>query len=268
MPSVLLTSACTYMNVYICIYKSIDIPILHAEREKEREREREREREKEEGSERGKEYIYRYIQISIYINICTYLFIFPRYTYTHFVSPSHAGTYSIEEGSSVACTSCPFAYSSADTGRGNDCFDTASCCQVYLHIGPMYRGYRLWRKGIQPQHTASHCNTLQQTATHCITLQHAATLCSTLQHPATHCNTLQHTATHCSTLQHPAAPCSTLQHTATPCSALQHPAVPRNTLQHTATHCNTLQHTATHCTPPGMPGAKTARTGRSQMQYQ
>jgi len=38
----------------------------------------------------------------------------------------------------------------------------------------------------QPQHTATHCNTLQHTATHC----------NTLQHTATHCNTLQHTATH------------------------------------------------------------------------
>jgi len=39
-----------------------------------------------------------------------------------------------------------------------------------------------------PQHTATHCNTLQHTATHC----------NTLQHTATHCNKLQHTATHCS----------------------------------------------------------------------
>jgi len=46
------------------------------------------------------------------------------------------------------------------------------------------------------QHTATHCNTLQQTLMrndlfsswflHCNTLQHAATHCSTLQHPPAH----------------------------------------------------------------------------------
>jgi len=52
-----------------------------------------------------------------------------------------------------------------------------------------------------PQHSATHCNTLQRTATHCNTLQHNATHmtahCNTLQHTATHCNALQCTATHC-----------------------------------------------------------------------
>jgi len=39
-----------------------------------------------------------------------------------------------------------------------------------------------------PQHSATHCNTLQHTATHCNTLQHTATHCTTLQQPAAHCN--------------------------------------------------------------------------------
>jgi len=38
-------------------------------------------------------------------------------------------------------------------------------------------------------------DTLQHTATHCNTLQNTA-----LKHTATHYNTLQHTATHCNTL--------------------------------------------------------------------
>jgi hypothetical protein len=75
------------------------------------------------------------------------------------------------------------------------------------------------------------------------------------------CNTLQHTATHCNTLQERERQQrgALLQHTATHCSTLQHTARERasakrcfvathcNTLQHTATHCSTLQHTATHC---------------------
>jgi len=62
----------------------------------------------------------------------------------------------------------------------------------------------------EPQHTATHCNTLQHTATHCHTLQHTATHCNTLQHTAIHCNTLQHTATHGNTPQHTATHCNTI----------------------------------------------------------
>ena len=56
-----------------------------------------------------------------------------------------------------------------------------------------------------PQHTALHCNTLQQgdmaevdtslTATHGNTRQHTATHCNTRRHTATNCNILQHIAT-------------------------------------------------------------------------
>ena len=64
------------------------------------------------------------------------------------------------------------------------------------------------------QHTATHCNILQDTATPwlCSTLQHTATYCNTLQHTATHCNLLQRTATYCNTLHHAdsAANCNTM----------------------------------------------------------
>jgi len=46
--------------------------------------------------------------------------------------------------------------------------------------------------------TATHCNTLhtlQHTATHCNTIQNTTTRCNVLQHTATRCNTLQHAAT-------------------------------------------------------------------------
>ena len=70
-----------------------------------------------------------------------------------------------------------------------------------------------------PQHTETHCNTLQHTATRAATHTYQVThllvhlpyqLCNWLQDTATHCNTLQHIATHCNTLQsipgHP-SPC-------------------------------------------------------------
>jgi len=47
------------------------------------------------------------------------------------------------------------------------------------------------------QHTATHCNTLQNIANPRNTLQHTAT--HTMHRTATHCNTLPHTATHCHT---------------------------------------------------------------------
>jgi len=121
---------------------------------------------------------------------------------------------------------------------------------------------------IQPQHTATHCNTLQHTATHYNTPQHTATHCNTLQHTATHCNTLQHTATPRSyrSTTHQLGSCivprmneschayewvidtniiiERCNNTATThCNTLQHAATQCNTLQHTASHCNTLQHT-------------------------
>ena len=128
-----------------------------------------------------------------------------------------------------------------------------------------------------PQHTATHCNTLQHTATHgeqrpwivyCPvdwhgvgTATHTATHCNTLQHTAAHCNTLQHTATHFDALQRTATHCNTLQYTATHsnalrqtatlcntlCSALQHAVTQYTTPHHAATYCNTLLYTATHC---------------------
>jgi len=137
------------------------------------------------------------------------------------------------------------------------------CVCIYMYI---------WRRvtpsvtscchTLTPQHTATHCNSLQLTATHCNTLQDSY-LMHNIAHPSSferhqvlqdaathsHCNTLQHTATHCNTLQHTATHCKTL----TWCIILRIPRVSRDTkcykmLQHThiATHCNTLQHTATH----------------------
>jgi len=112
-------------------------------------------------------------------------------------------------------------------------------------------GAQLGKQKETLQHTATHCNTLQQ---NCHTLQPSATgvlqvvgrvgglfnkeLHDTLHHIASYCNTLQHTATHCNTLQHTATHqnsgaihCIILHHTATLC----------NTLQHTTTHYNTMQ---------------------------
>jgi len=73
---------------------------------------------------------------------------------------------------------------------------------VHIHVGA---GKIVERSENDPQHIATHCNTLQHTATHCNTLQHTATHCYTLLHTATHCNTLQHTATHCHTLRRTAS---------------------------------------------------------------
>jgi len=117
---------------------------------------------------------------------------------------------------------------------------------------------------------ATHYNTLQHTATHCNTLQQQTATrwfhktprkrYPSSRHTAAHCNTLQHISAHCSTLQHTAARCSTLQHKATQCNTVQHGATHYNTLQHTATHiaphtathcnthCNALQHTPKECT--------------------
>ena len=78
-----------------------------------------------------------------------------------------------------------------------------------------------------------------------------------LQHTATHCNTMQNTATQMDDVyildtSHTATPYNTLRHTATCCNMLQHrwmmyTSSTRNTLQLTLTHCNTLHHTATLC---------------------
>jgi len=118
-----------------------------------------------------------------------------------------------------------------------------------------------------PQHTATHCNTLQNP---CITLQHIGLIygeecCMPSSLTATHDNTLQHTATRCIMLHHAASHWYTLQHTqticrearinccmpsaltATRCNLLQHAAIHCcHTLQRTATHCNALQRMATH----------------------
>ena len=66
--------------------------------------------------------------------------------------------------------------------------------------------------------------------------------CPALQHTATHCNTLQQTASTGSHSQkwpqHTATRCNTLQHTVSTSSHSQKKDC--NTLQHTATHCNKL----------------------------
>jgi len=122
-----------------------------------------------------------------------------------------------------------------------------------------------------PQHTATHCNTLQHTAIQktcygaCVfTVYLLATEANgpdrswhrnTPQHTATHCNTLPYTAVsgpdhsrRCNTLK------NTLQYIAPPCNKLlqQDPIIysdlwgNAHVLQYTAAHCNTLQRTVAH----------------------
>ena len=74
------------------------------------------------------------------------------------------------------------------------------CIRVftYMYIGIVAHGAYLCMYAFVYMYV---CNTLQHTATHCNALQqtkHSATAphCNTLQHTAAHCNTLQHTATH------------------------------------------------------------------------
>jgi len=137
-------------------------------------------------------------------------------------------------------------------------------------------------KCITPQHTATHCNTLQHTTPRraegyltrgellfnraqdlAATSQNAAAdrarifgtaaRCNTLQHPATHCKALQHRCTHdmAPISQHFTADRTrifsiVLQHTVAHCNTLQHTAAHSSTLQHTTTRCNTLQHIVAH----------------------
>ena len=109
------------------------------------------------------------------------------------------------------------------------------------------------------QHSATHCNTLQQKSpVPCSSLSFESTTGSLLTFnrapltwDRTHCNTLQHPATPCNTLQHPATPCNTLQHTATHCNkrvlfrALRY--LPESTTGSllTLTDCIIVHHTAT-----------------------
>ena len=109
-----------------------------------------------------------------------------------------------------------------------------------------------------PQHTVTHCNTLQhcntpqQTATHHIALHYRAEhvtyklvkrgfKAASLQHTATHRNTPHHTTPHRTTLQH-----TSVRGRARDIQASQ----ARFWSRLTATHCHTLQHTTTHCTTP------------------
>ena len=96
------------------------------------------------------------------------------------------------------------------------------------------------------QHTATHCNTLQDSARHFKTLQDTMQNTTTLQHTATDCNTLQHIATHYNTLQHTATHCGKLQDTARHCKTLQDTERRCQTLHGTARHCKTLQDIARH----------------------
>ena len=101
---------------------------------------------------------------------------------------------------------------------------------------------------LQHTHGSTHCNTATHTWRNILQHNHAPRP-SSPQHTATHCNTLQHTATHCNTLPY-ASPriaaaklpgvCSIF--TATRCNTLQH----CNTLHHAATHCNTYMQHARH----------------------
>jgi len=103
-----------------------------------------------------------------------------------------------------------------------------------------------WARCNTVQHT---CNTPQHTATHCNTLQHiytdkSAAMAAGKAPRSAHCNTLQHT---CNTLQHTytdksAAMAAGETPRSAECNTVQHAGY---TLQHTATHGNTLQHTCT-----------------------
>jgi len=83
-----------------------------------------------------------------------------------------------------------------------------------------------------PQHTATHCNTIQLPTTPCHTcgsseicrISGLVWIIEALRRMPTHCNTLQHTATHCNTMQHIATHCNTLQHNATPAGATRYAA--------------------------------------------
>ena len=113
-----------------------------------------------------------------------------------------------------------------------------------------------WRTSVPNFLTLTHrylqhiCNTLQHTATHCNALQQSGLPLNTwvpqvysVQHTATNCNALQHTATHCNALQH--TDTHTLPYAVVHGCLKSVTAIHCNTLQHTATHCNTLQHTHT-----------------------
>jgi len=92
-------------------------------------------------------------------------------------------------------------------------------------------------------HFATYRNTLQHTARHNIAAAPAAFgRFIILQHTAAHCNRLQQTATQCSATQY------NTQHSCSTCGirALHHTATRCNTLQHAATRCYILQRTATH----------------------
>jgi len=66
------------------------------------------------------------------------------------------------------------------------------------------------------------------------------------QHTATHCNTLQQATSHFHTLPHTASLTSRAAAAKPLGEPLQHTEAHRNPPQHIATSCNTLQHTATH----------------------
>ena len=77
-----------------------------------------------------------------------------------------------------------------------------------------------------------------RSSTHCNTgleKQHSATHCNTLQHSATHFNKLPNAVTH-RIEQHTATHCNLLQHAATRCNALQYTETQRNTQQHSVFH--------------------------------
>ena len=136
---------------------------------------------------------------------------------------------------------------------------------------------------LSPQHTVTHCNTLQHTAIHCNTPHHTVTRCNTLQHTQVRlslvcfvCLSLficfrffthvyvsyvlvslptctffwicWHIAAHFAQYSHSGQMRlrTTLQHTATHRHTPQHPAAHCSTLKHTATHRGTLQDTAAH----------------------
>ena len=106
------------------------------------------------------------------------------------------------------------------------------CIRIYFKIGPLSSRLLFWArvndsnvfsksrralrtKVLSPQHTATHCTTLQHTAPRCNTFESFSKSNRALR---TKVLSLQHTATHCTTLQHSAPRCNTLRHTATRCN--------------------------------------------------
>jgi len=148
-------------------------------------------------------YVYVYVYIHIYIFVCW------RKLATQFTIENHKKSWLMTCFINLMQT-----HESTATHVAGEARMSTSCDESE----PALRVLQPFAGQVELQHTATHCNTLQQ---HC-----NSTVCSKfagqaeVQHTAIHRNTLQHTATHCNTLQHSATLCNSLQHTSTHCSTL------------------------------------------------